>query len=800
MKSLRSRLDIGLLLTLAFCSFTLWPLLKPGLPNGTDVLYHVYRAAEMDRAWSHGVLFPRWAEGLYYGYGSPLFHYYASLTYYLTSLLTRILGFETLDSLRALIVLCMLGGGAGMYLFIKQRTGKLAGVIAAVVYIYSPYLLYTEPYARGDYPELLAFALFPLLMWRFERLLITGRGRNLALAAVCVMLLILAHNLMALVLFGLLVAWLLWEWVWGTWLSRSEIGKTFSLRRHILALSAAAIGVGLASYFWLPVLLEQGEVKLENLTAIALLDYRNFFLQPGQLLAASPRSDAGAINGLLHHLNLGLPQWGLALTGIIGLVIVRARHTVSFRTPLHDPIIRQMLFFSLAAFSLIILMLLPSIWEVLRPLSLLQFPWRFLGPAAFCLAALAGMNAVWIERLPVRWGNLVVVIVVILPIAFALPMLYVPEWVHESIDTSIAAYQQSEVADLQRGTTFTNEYLPKSVEVLADSTSWLLADFADGYPVDKAHRAFLPEDVTITLLEHGPQHDTWQVETDVPFTMEVLTHYFAGWQAEIDGQRVDITPSNPHGFINFSVPAGEHTVRLFLGSTPARDLGYAVSALTLVGLAGVVRWVYRTKQSDVGEGLRLSRTLPLLYLPLTIGVTINLALVLMFMREGLAWVKSPAGEALVAEHQVKYSLKSQGVQGSVETEIQFLGYDLSGETFHPGDRLELVVYWYAPAPIPYNYQSFVHVSSGGPPAAQADKQNPAGRPTTQWTSDGYIRDEYVINLPENMPPGAYNLLVGLYTCETLPAGECGNGDRLQVFDSDGELLGDAVLLGIIIIR
>jgi uncharacterized membrane protein len=75
--------DFGLLLTLALCAFALWPLLyRPGLPNGNDVLYHVYRTAEMDRAWTHGVLLPRWAESCYTGDGAPVFNYYASLSYY----------------------------------------------------------------------------------------------------------------------------------------------------------------------------------------------------------------------------------------------------------------------------------------------------------------------------------------------------------------------------------------------------------------------------------------------------------------------------------------------------------------------------------------------------------------------------------------------------------------------------------------------------------------------------------------------------------------------------------------------
>jgi len=176
--TLRARLahfDLHLVLTLALCLFTLWPLAyRPGLPNGTDVLYHVYRVAEMDRLWAHGVLIPSWAESFYTGYGAPLFHYYASLSYYLTSTFARVFGTDPVNSLRLLIAVCMLAGAAGMYLFMQPRAGKLGGVLAALSFTYSPYILFTEPYARGAYPEMTALALTPLILWRYQRLMQTG--------------------------------------------------------------------------------------------------------------------------------------------------------------------------------------------------------------------------------------------------------------------------------------------------------------------------------------------------------------------------------------------------------------------------------------------------------------------------------------------------------------------------------------------------------------------------------------------------------------------------------------------------
>ncbi len=140
---------------------------------------------------------------------------------------------------------------------------------------------------------------------------------------------------------------------------------------------------------------------------------------------------------------------------------------------------------------------------------------------------------------------------------------------------------------------------------------------------------------------------------------------------------------------------------------------------------------------------------------------------------------------MLAQHQTDYRLGDS---------IRLIGYDLNNTTFRPGDRVELKVYWYTTDIIPYGYSSFVHISAGGPPLAQADKLNPAGLPTRIWPSTGYIHDDYVIDLSANIPPGEYSLVVGLYTCDTRPAGECGNGERLDVIDASGNELGDVVPL------
>lgn len=783
----RFKLDYGWLAVLILTCFTAIPLIShAGLPNGSDVLYHTYRVAEMQRSWEHGLLFPAWAEGLYFGYGSPLFHFYASVTYYLTSLIITLFQVSALDALRLVLLLSFFMCSSGMYAFVKGRAGRLGGVIAGLVYVYSPYLLFTEPYARGTYPELLAFALFPFLLWRIDALRDKSTAVNFIAVVMLEVLLINTHNLMALVLTGVMLAWIVWE---GVIQQLNFRASHLKWQTAALALLAMVLGVGVSANFWLPVILESDTVNLQNLTGVALLDFRNFFVPLGDMLAMTPRFDAGAINGLRELLILGVAQWGLALFG--GVISLRL-YIKGYRTQ-HPQTYLGLTYFTLIALVLIFLMtpFAASVWESVIPLQFLQFPWRLMGVVVACLAIVAGSSGLWVEQLTRRWQMGVIAVVIAVPIVTVMPLFYVPEWSNTDVDTSISAYHDAERAGLQMGTTFTDEYRPRDTFSVPAPTEDLLADYADGYPIDKFNRSILPESAELELRHNSPEAHEWHIQTDEPFTAEIYNFYWAGWQADIDGQAVEITPSPNHGLITFPIPSGEHSIQVYLGSTPARDLGNGVSILALVSAFIVSFVIYR-----IDHVVPVYWNIPPLSKPgrwgIVLGGLLALTCVILLYREGLAWMNSPAGEAIPATIHETFTL---------DESFKVLGYDLNSREFHAGDRLLVRVYWYALEETEINFSSFLHVSTGGPPVAQIDKLHPGGRAIREWWSpDGYIVDTYDLYLPQNLAAGEYQLYVGLYTCELMPADDCGNGYRPTIMNGEGENVGDTVPLGTIQVK
>lgn len=105
---------------------------------------------------------------------------------------------------------------------------------------------------------------------------------------------------------------------------------------------------------------------------------------------------------------------------------------------------------------------------------------------------------------------------------------------------------------------------------------------------------------------------------------------------------------------------------------------------------------------------------------------------------------------------------------------------------HPGDALALPLQWQPLVEMDDDYKVFVHIGMQGvPPAAQNDGEPQNGlSPTSSWHAGDKIVDRRGILLPGDMPPGRYQVLVGLYR----PS----DGSRLQV---DAEKDSDAVLIG-----
>lgn len=85
-----------------------------------------------------------------------------------------------------------------------------------------------------------------------------------------------------------------------------------------------------------------------------------------------------------------------------------------------------------------------------------------------------------------------------------------------------------------------------------------------------------------------------------------------------------------------------------------------------------------------------------------------------------------------------------------------------------GDILAITAYWHAPQPVPPdNYTSFVHVrDASGTILTQRDAPLWQGLfPPEQWRTGTLVVESLDLLLPDGMPPGSYELVLGLYHSE-----------------------------------
>ncbi len=120
--------------------------------------------------------------------------------------------------------------------------------------------------------------------------------------------------------------------------------------------------------------------------------------------------------------------------------------------------------------------------------------------------------------------------------------------------------------------------------------------------------------------------------------------------------------------------------------------------------------------------------------------------------------------------------------------IRLLGYDLESSDAHPGGNMHVILYWQGLGLMDTSYTVFLHVlGADGSIWGQRDSIPGQGTlPTSGWADGEVIIDEYDIGIAAGAPPGPCTIALGMYDPDT--------GERLAVFDAEGNLLGDHISL------
>jgi hypothetical protein len=760
MRPRRRTIDWGLLIVLGCCLLTCWSLLaRPGLPRGTSAELYEFRASEVARhVWS-GVLYTRWASFMNYGYGSPVFNYLPPLPHYLAGYYQAITDASPENSIKILLILSIVGAGVGMYLFVRERFGPAAGLLSALVYLYSPPILLTLPYTVGEVSLLMALALLPLCLWSLQRHVTEPTGFRFALAALLLTTLILTDARMALLGGILLVAFLLLN------------------IQHLRTLLLIAVTAGLlTAFFWLPALTERDLITWTSYNPEPL----EGTLPLSELFLPFQRYDLRLINPPPNRAP-GLAAWGLAGLGALTYFMRRRVDILAFFV-----LGCAAMVFSTPPFA--------AYWPVSTSfLPLLPYHAVLIGVC--CFSIVAGSAVVWCDRVPKLYGLPILTLFVLLavPLAFAVNGLYPPEWQSTLRDVRTPIGVNAEINQHAIGSFYTGILLPTTAPAIPPAqTTMTTGILSERAPAFNRFPVIVRPEHAFDLIPNTPLSERYVFGSAVAVPVELELFNFPGWRVTINGEDVPLGTST-RGFITVALPAGTLDFHLWFDATPVRNWAWGLSALGCLFLVVFTRsrwWSRETSPVPVGE------------LPPTARFSALLAFLSIVV---ITWTvhQSPGVILPNSTDQQFFGLSNQSpvALGQVFDSIYLLGYSVNTPENNSSRLFGLTLYWEAGRSIDFDAQSEVRLVGPIGDSAQVSvlsqaHRHPGDIPTTRWrasldvTEDpsgpdigpGYIHDDFNFAIPAGTPSGDYLVQVVLDRCATATFNACGSAVPIPAID------------------
>ncbi len=521
--------------------------LNPNLPHTSDGGVQIPRMAAFFTALRDGHLPVRWAGDLNYGYGLPLFNFIYHLPFWISSLFIA-LGLPLVLTFKLVLTLSFLGSGIFTWVWAREFfDDEQKAFWVTMFYQFAPFRL-VEILVRGSIGGIYAYTFLPLVFWGLARIRKKPTFKNSSLVAVATALLILSHNSLSLIFFGLAILWIF---------ITSPNRKIFTL-----SLVGLTIGLGLAAYFWLPALIEHkytyGDLFMSGLYLKHFPPLVNFFLPNPFNLEAFRTAEISVQWGALHILGLGTAiflLWKKRLSGTLAkitwIAIIITLGALFFMQPISRPF-----------------------WDHISWLRQFQFPWRLLALISITttLTALSLLELKLFRRPLVYWSSIVLLV-------GSTAFFWYPRQGFDQIN-------EQDFWNYPLNTTYFGE-----TDVI-----WS-AGPAKEYPKNRIE--LVSGQAQITDFQKKTQIHTFQVLADTPIELVDHTQYFPGWRVYIDAAKVPIEFQNPNhrGLIKFSVPQGAHAVSVVFAESPIRLLSNLISIISLIVTA--IFFVYSGKRQFI---------------------------------------------------------------------------------------------------------------------------------------------------------------------------------------------------------
>lgn len=712
------------------------PFLTGKMPLTDDGNLHLYRVIALNHSIKFdGDFYPRYSAGLAYGYGSPLFNYFSPFAYYLPVLLHTV-GLTFIQAwLGSMSIYIIIGAWGAYRLGSIQRTNE-AGFIAAVAFIYSPYLVF-DATTRGTITEVFALALLPHVITEFTYLAQKNNWNTVISTALVFALFIPIHNIVTL--HGILL--LVFYCLYLSWNATKKMQVFFKL------LLAGVIAIGLTCFFWLPALGETNYIRLNDIASnLPFLDVTNHLRPISQVFEAPHTAD-------ITRQQMPIP---ISLSILQALITVGAI-LIGLRLKLIKNWSYILFWAGIVIFT--VWMNLPSsafLWENLPLFHYTQYAWRVLGIGSLALAILTsillGDILIRLHRLTYRMALFVAVI--------SLSILYSLSWTYRpTIEITANKIIDSQNYENQTGAVSLSsfsEYLPRWVsqtlnaEILKDR--WL-----QGYPVA---RAFSAENYRILQEKWEGTRAELIIEASEESVITFDWLYMPSWKAKLDNNEIPVHPEDLTGFVSIEVPKGNHKLEVFLSQTSLQVLANTVSFL-MVLLVIVLFFIkiFPHKKRIVGFIAVHQQVDSNVKIAAVVGIIIFIAKI-SFIDSGSSIFRADSfiNGTLLKPHTSREFI--------FEDKIKLIGFNIY--QFANSSTLKIDTFWTSlQESLQENVSLNIRVlNSDSITISQKNIFQIGGLDTKNWCLGFYSVSEEILELPSDLIPGEYHIEISLYNAQS----------------------------------
>ncbi len=511
--------------------------------------------------WRHGIAYPRWAALAHWGYGEARFLFYPPASWTLGAVLGAALPWKVVPGAYCWIALTL--SGAAMYRLAREWLPPADALFAAVFYALNPYHLLIV-YWRSAYAELLAAPLLPLVLLCLLRLFLrepesgfrpvlwlslTLAAAWLTNAPAAVMIYYSTAGLALLLAAGEAAR----ERSWGPQIWRP-------LMRTALAMF---LGAGLASFYLLPAIYEQGWINLGEVLSPGVRPQDNFLFTT----IADPDHN---------RFNLLVSTVAIAEIGVLAFAILASRRWRAKRAGAAADQNPWMLLSAWGAVSALLMLSVSNLlWRHLPKFHFVQLPFRWL----LCMNAALAMLLTMAAK---RWTSRLLASAVLLAAVILAGYRFQPPWWEKA---SAFREMSNAVAD---GTGYegTDEYVPAGTDPYELNRSLPLVGDDTGAPVPSE------------MLAWGETEKHFVVHASKPESLELRLFNYPAWRVTVNGQPAKAQTAEVTGQMIIPILEGTNDVRVHFRRTTDRTIGDAISWVSLILLAAA--WI-KTRSKHAGR-------------------------------------------------------------------------------------------------------------------------------------------------------------------------------------------------------